>query len=76
MGQLNDPSSPKPPQGGQENPNAWNRYNYPVGDPINSNDPNGLLTLVINGAFDDSPESKKRLQVQETFHYYVNNNPN
>ena len=46
---------PYPPKGGKQSPAAWNRYSYTGGDPINGYDPNGLLTLVINGAFGDSP---------------------
>jgi RHS repeat-associated protein len=37
-------------------PSSWNRYAYTLGDSVNQIDPTGLLTLVINGSFDDSPE--------------------
>ncbi len=31
------------------NPGNWNRYAYTSGDPVNANDPTGLLTVIIPG---------------------------
>ena len=37
-------------------PGQWNRYSYSAGDPINSLDPEGLLVIKINGAFNGDPD--------------------
>jgi RHS repeat-associated protein len=34
---------------GPADPGSWNRYAYVEGDPVNKNDPSGLLTIILGG---------------------------
>ncbi len=44
-------SDPYRASGGPSDPGSWNRYAYVLGDPANSVDPEGLLTILIPGTF-------------------------
>jgi RHS repeat-associated protein len=46
-------TTPDPYQasGGPADPQSWNRYAYVQGDPVNYNDPNGLLAAVPSGSW-------------------------
>src|SRR5262249_53376870 len=43
--------SPDPYDGSIDlrDPGSWNRYSYTGGDPVNSNDPNGLAWILVGG---------------------------
>ena len=47
---------PYPPPDGMSNPGEWNRYSFVAGDPVNSVDPDGLVVIKINGAFNSNPD--------------------
>jgi len=42
-------SDPYESSGGSSEPGSWNRYPYVGGDPINANDPSGLLAVGVGG---------------------------
>ena len=38
------------------NPTSWNRYSYTKDDPVNGNDPSGLLTIILGGFNNGNPD--------------------
>jgi hypothetical protein len=50
---------PIPPSNSGFEPQAWNRYSYTLGDPVNFFDPNGLLTIIVHGSFATNPDWAK-----------------
>ena len=46
--------SPDPVLGNVGDPKSWNRYAYCAGNPINSTDPDGLLTIFVHGTWSNS----------------------